>query len=247
METNIWVEGPIELIKHGLKHIQEGEDFDFRIAMISIDNAVETTIKTYLALNRRSLGIAYKKYKHSIRNFPTMLDLINDYASNIVSTDILDVIEIFHIIRNNLYHQGHGITVLLNFVEQYATIAKDLLSRLFEVNIEPYFEDIPVSDLSVNYNEFLMIWRKIEINLKNYALTESLIPLIDKPYTINKILDILIKKQAVPEELGMEIAHMLEIRNKIVHGIKEFKIDEVNICIQKLRVIDENLIQIMNN
>jgi len=129
-----------------------------------------------------------------------------------------------------------GLQVLNEFIE-YLEAFK---------NSQPYFEDIPVSDLSEKYNEFLIIWRKLGINLKNYALTESLIPLIDKPYTINKILDILIKKESIPEELGMEIAHMVEIRNKIVNGIKEFKVEEVDENIKKLKELHEYLIQIMN-
>ena len=133
-------------------------------------------------------------------------------------------------------NKNTGLQVLNEFIE-YLEAFK---------NSQPYFEDIPVSNLSEKYNEFLIIWRKVGINLKNYALTESLIPLIDKPYTIDKILDILIKKESIPEELGMEIAHMVEIRNKIVNGIKEFKVEEVDENIKKLKELYEYLIQIMN-
>ncbi len=52
-----WINGPIELLNHGFKHLQEGNDFDLRIGMISIDNALEVGIKTYLTLNRRQLEI----------------------------------------------------------------------------------------------------------------------------------------------------------------------------------------------
>jgi len=41
MEENIWVNGPLELLEHGIKHIKEGNEFDLRIAMISIDNSID--------------------------------------------------------------------------------------------------------------------------------------------------------------------------------------------------------------
>ena len=129
-----------------------------------------------------------------------------------------------------------GLQVLNEFIEYLETFTGS----------QPYFEDIPVKNLSEKYNEFLIIWRKVEINLRNYALTESLIPLIDKPYTINKILDRLFKNGSIPKGLGMEIAHMLKIRNGIVHGIKEFKIEEVDENIKKLNELHEYLIQILN-
>ena len=105
-----------------------------------------------------------------------------------------------------------GLQVLNEFIEYLETFTGS----------QPYFEDIPIQHLSEKYNEFLIIWRRLEINLKNYTLTESLIPLIDKPYTVNKILEILFNNGLIPKELGMKIAYMFKMRNEIVHGIKEF-------------------------
>jgi len=42
---DIWVNGPLELLKRSIPHSKNGTDFDNRIAMISIDNAVEITLK----------------------------------------------------------------------------------------------------------------------------------------------------------------------------------------------------------
>ena len=47
---NPWIDGPRELLQHAIDHLTQGDDFDRRVAMISIDNAVELTIKTYLGL-----------------------------------------------------------------------------------------------------------------------------------------------------------------------------------------------------
>ena len=50
MKDKPWVSGPRELLQHGLDHLEYSTDFDARIAMISIDNAVELAIKVYLGL-----------------------------------------------------------------------------------------------------------------------------------------------------------------------------------------------------
>jgi hypothetical protein len=54
--NKIWTSGPRELLDHASSHLTEGKAFDFRIAMISIDNAVELAIKTYLGLPKRIRG-----------------------------------------------------------------------------------------------------------------------------------------------------------------------------------------------
>ena len=63
MIKNIWITGSVELLNHGIKHIKESSEdnnFDYRIAMISIDNAVEATMKTYITLIRKVLRFKVK-------------------------------------------------------------------------------------------------------------------------------------------------------------------------------------------
>jgi hypothetical protein len=49
-----WTDGPRELLQHAADHLNLGADFDRRMAMISIDNAVELLVKTYLGLPERA-------------------------------------------------------------------------------------------------------------------------------------------------------------------------------------------------
>jgi len=63
LSDNIWILGPKELIEHAVALLDSAEEPDLRIAMICIDNAVELMIKSYIALNRRTLGIESKEYK----------------------------------------------------------------------------------------------------------------------------------------------------------------------------------------
>ena len=45
-----WASGSIELLRHADSHIKLETAFDSRIAFISIDNSVETSIRTFLSL-----------------------------------------------------------------------------------------------------------------------------------------------------------------------------------------------------
>jgi hypothetical protein len=45
-----WASGPAEILRHGLGLLKSESDTNRRLAMISIDNAVELMIKTYLGL-----------------------------------------------------------------------------------------------------------------------------------------------------------------------------------------------------
>jgi len=73
--------------------------------MISIDNAAELAIKTYLAKNRRNLKISRKEFKKIKENFPSLFDGLERYPVEDVSEEELDMIEQFHGIRNSLYHE----------------------------------------------------------------------------------------------------------------------------------------------
>ncbi len=245
MEKNIWITGPVELIKHGIDHIKKDDNFDFRIAMISIDNAVETTIKSFLNLNHRSLGIKYKILKDSFRRFPTMLDLLQKYCLDKISADELDAIEMFHMIRNNLYHQGTGITVNKDIVERYSVVATELISRLFEVEEGKDFKVESISEISDLYGEFLMTWREVEINLKNYALVKSLIPQTPRPLTFKNIIIVLFRNGLIDQELTNELDDLLRIRNKITHNKTNYVKEEMKDLIANLNKIKKKVLDLI--
>lgn len=241
LSDNIWILGPKELIEHAVALIDSEEESDLRIAMICIDNAVELMIKSYLALNKRSLGIEYKEYKKGNESFPRMLNLLQKYSNDKISLDELDKIEYFHVIRNNLYHQGSGISVIKIFVTKYVILAQDLLSRLFQ------FELILITDdISRKQGEFLQIFRNIEVNLKNFALTQNLIPRISKPYTIIKIMRVLLDSKKIPYEFANRLANVFNYRNIYIHGLKKINKDEFENKLEDLKELNDELITIMN-
>jgi hypothetical protein len=168
-----WSEGPKELLQHAVNHITLEGDFDRRIAMISIDNAVELMIKTFLGLPRRKLGTKgppRKQLEEASNSFPSLLDLLEEYAGEKLTGVSLDEIEWYHRIRNQLYHSGNGITVEVARVQTYLSLAKTLFQNLFETELVLSSESPIQSKLGV----FLGKWGVFEKELGEKAKTLKL-------------------------------------------------------------------------
>ena len=162
MSTKPWTEGPVELLKHGLDHLKLGTDFDTRMAMICIDNAVELMMKTYLGLPERVThisGLSKTKYDELIGTFPKLLIGLETYAPDKVLGFELENVEWYHRLRNQLYHEGNGVTVGKQTVEGYAAIAKIMCSNLFGIDADKWPSLAHPDTLT---GEFLVSWSKLE-------------------------------------------------------------------------------------
>lgn len=152
-----WITGPRELLDHGLEHLSKPEDTDFdrRIALISIDNAVELMIKTYLGQPKRALGIHIprKRLEEISNSFPDLLDAIKEYGKDRLGEIDLSDIEWFHRLRNELYHAGNGLTVEKQKVLVYAKIADQLFTNLFEVKPSDQPDKGSISTFLDKWNE----------------------------------------------------------------------------------------------
>ena len=168
-----WSEGPKELLQHAVGHLALDGDFDRRVAMISIDNAVELMIKTYLGLPRRKPGAkrpARKQLDESSNSFPALLDLLDEFAGDRLTGVSLDELEWYHRIRNQLYHAGNGITVEAARVQTYLSLAKTLYQNLFETDLILSSESLIQSKLGF----FLGRWGVFEKELGEKAKLLSL-------------------------------------------------------------------------
>src|ERR1017187_3829892 len=99
-----WASGAIELIRHADSHIHLGTAFDRRIAFISIDNSVETSIRTFLSLPSSKSGVTVPRREiDAVENsFPGLTRLLWEYAADrLTGIDDADV-EHYHRIRNKL-------------------------------------------------------------------------------------------------------------------------------------------------
>ena len=213
-----WASGPVELMNHASEHLAKGSSFDLRIALISVDNSVELAIRTYLGLPKRSRGAPgpSRQELESIKNsFPGLLDLFEKYAQQHLDGIELGDIEWYHRLRNQLYHDGNGITVEKQQVDAYYQIARILIENLYgeEGVEEPTREK---DDTATRLGVFIQKWALLDkelrsranVNLpKNKHVSGPLFAIVDGLYT--KGLDL--------RDIRKDLMMLSQIRNRIVH------------------------------
>lgn len=162
-----WASGAVELLKHADSHIDLNTAFDKRIAFISIDNCVETIIRTFLSLPSAKSGIRIKRkeIEEAGNIFPKLLSLLFKHAADkLLGIDEVDV-EHYHRIRNKLYHDGTGLSVDDEYLIAYRGIAAVLLKNLFDVSIkQSASESDSLGKLILNWNS---LEREIKEKLEN--------------------------------------------------------------------------------
>lgn len=213
-----WASGPAEILKHGLELLKKDSDTNRRLAMISIDNAVELTIKTYLGLPQRVIGlkISRSEYQEFAEIFPKLLDALEKYASNKLNGIDLGEIEWYHRLRNQLYHQGNGLTVERDKVEVYAELANVLFTNLFGTRL------VESEDETVLLGEFIQAW----VNFERVISEAVLILKIDTRgwATIPlQMVEVLTREGFISPVESIEINQIRKIRNEIVHGKANYK------------------------
>jgi len=219
-----WADGPRELIQHAVDHLRVGGDFDRRIAMISVDNAVELMIKTYLGLPERargSKGPGRREFEAASESFPSLLDLLQTFAASKITGLSLDDIEWYHRLRNQLYHSGNGITVEQAKVETYLQLAMGLFENLF--GFTPLISETTATQSKIG--EFLQLW-----NAFDHGLREQLPPKDGLAYQW---------KHDYLNSVGPEAVVLWEslntFRNQMVHGLETPNTAAMNENLSKLR------------
>lgn len=133
-----WANGPFELLVHAEGHLRGGDDFDRRIALISLDNAIEVAIATYLTLNPiQRGGRSYPKsdVEEWLNNYYTKLDFLE---AEIAARGGSWQIEKGHIIwahdhRNEQYHGGFKGTPEKTVLEIIRGAALWVFAMLFDI------------------------------------------------------------------------------------------------------------------
>lgn len=213
-----WASGPGEILRHGLSLLKKDSDTNRRLAMISIDNSVELMIKTYLGLPKRisSLSITRKQYQEISDSFPALLDGLEQFAPNMLDGIDLGTIEWYHRLRNELYHQGNGLTVERDKVVIYAALANTLFRNLFGEELVAHAT--PETEL---LGEFISAWVSLESGLRAWASRHSLTGQVHGSVLHNMkfLQDAGILEKAQIAELN----HIRQIRNEILHGQLDYK------------------------
>lgn len=223
--TKPWVSGPQELLDHAKEHLETGSGFDLRISFISIDNAVELIIKTYLGLPKRirkSDVPPRKKLADASGSFPDLLDLLEEYGADKLEGIDLGDIEWYHRIRNTLYHDGNGVTVGKEKVDSYIQIAVILYNSLFDENFDKEKSLKPESVLG----EIVLHTAQLEHNLgilyRHHFPEET-----NKKIPLRKSVLKLAEKGVLPEQLKDEIIEATAIRNEAVHSTGKIDLEKV--------------------
>lgn len=157
-----WASGSLELLRHADSHIQLDTAFDSRIAFISIDNSVETSIRTFLSLPEKISGVKFQRreVEEAGNSFPKMVDLLFSKARpKLTGLDDGDI-EHYHRIRNQLYHNGTGLGVDRRYLDAYRQIAAVLLNNLFGVKTNPKSSETTLENLILLFNEVETLIRK---------------------------------------------------------------------------------------
>jgi hypothetical protein len=228
-----WASGPGEILQHGVNLLQKDTGTNRRLAMLSIDNAVELMIKTYLSLPKgvNELSLSRKEFDDIRESFPKLLEALEKQAGKKLEGIEPALIEWYHRLRNELYHQGNGLTVEKDSVIVYAELAQLLFQRLFGFQIEI---DKPSTPEIVG--NFVTAWSNLYQVLESIAKArfpnrkvrgaKAIIPeLITDGYLDAKTVD--------------EIHKLRMVRNDVVHGnIKELRkemIDRLNELTKQLQ------------
>lgn len=211
-EKQPWATGPHEILHHALDLLNDDSDTNRRLAMILIDNAVEQMIKTYLNLPKRitQLTITRARRDEIAESFPKMLDALEEFAADKLGGVDLGIIEWHHRQRNQLYHEGFGLTVSRDSVDVYAALANSLFQNLFGVSLEE-----PGVQKEMPLNEFIRLWSIIESGVTEMAARHSL---LTERRPIVSAIEFLNGAGIIEDEEESELQDLRQVRNDVVHG-----------------------------
>lgn len=149
-----WIGGPVEILNFADSLREDESDTSRRLCFLIIDNAVEMIVRTFLGLPERisNTRVSRNEFQGVSESFPGLLNLLEEKAESRLANVELGEIEYYHRQRNQIYHNGAGITVESSLVEGYFVQASYLLLDLFGVT----YAKQPEEELS----NFVLEWAK---------------------------------------------------------------------------------------
>ena len=203
----LWASGPGEILRHGIGLLAEDTDTNRRLALISIDNSVELIMQTFIQLPKRITGLDLprKQRDEVCASFVSLLDGIETHAGDKIVGINLGEIEWFHRLRNQLYHEGNGLTVERKKVEIYAELASAFFGSLFGVALL-----IPERGSMHLIGEFIKAFVSIEQSIRN---APSHYPLLTSGVGINESI-----RNILGPDDHKKLDEIRRIRNLVVHS-----------------------------
>lgn len=233
-EQQPWATGPHEILHHALELTRDDTDTNRRLAMILVDNAVEQMIKTYLNLPKRINGLTIPRARRQqiADSFPNMLDALEEFASDkLVGVD-LGTIEWYHRLRNQLYHEGFGLTVTRDNVDVYSELANSLFKNLFG------FDLVQPQDTGLNdrIGTLIQLWNQLERGLVDTASDHDLLGHRRSPLDTIRFLH---GASIIDDAEYNELNQLRQVRNAVVHGLDENREALTDQMIERLRFFAE--------
>ncbi len=198
--------------------------------MISIDNAVELMIKTYLGLPKRVNGllISRREFQEIRESFPSLLDALEKHAADKLAGIDLGEIEWYHRLRNELYHQGNGLTVERDKIEIYAQLANSLFQNLFGTDLLTH-----TGGKTEELGEFLAAWVAFERSIKELASRNSLTG--QGPNSVIDVMRFLRGGGFLSAEEIREIDSLRKIRNEVIHGVSNYETTVTPAVVERIK------------
>jgi hypothetical protein len=193
--------------------------------MLSIDNAVELMIKTYLGLPSRVTGLkmSRKEYDEAAQGFPSLLTALEKYRSDKLDGIDLAELEWFHRVRNQLYHEGNGLTVEREKVNVYSGLAQLLFQRLFGFNLEVH------TNRRDFIADFIAHWSRLERTILTLAgSSTSSSDSSRETSSFRAAFNALRTGGVIGQELGARIDELRHARNALVHDNQRISIEHVD-------------------
>jgi hypothetical protein len=213
--------------------------------MLNIDNAVELMMKTYLGLPKKATGIPLSRAQiDALDTFPKLVAALEDHAPEKLQG--LDSVEIewYHRLRNQLYHNGNGLTVERAKALAYGESARLLFRNLFGGDIS--IPDTDAADpLWSSVRSFIIKWRELEVELErlaDYAASSAANPI--ERHGIRPTLTALRSNGVLDKATVIRINRLNVIRHDIAHGTFSYAeqlsdaIDDLAALIRQLEQID---------
>ena len=157
-----------------------------------------------------------------------MLDALEEFAADkLVGVD-LGTIEWYHRLRNQLYHEGFGLTVTRDNVNVYSELANSLFKNLFGFDlVEP--QSTGINDRIAN---LIQLWNKLERGLIETASDNDLLGQRRSPIDTIRFLN---GAGIVDDDEYNELNQLRQIRNAVVHGLDENRASLTDAMIERLR------------
>ncbi|WP_204113158.1 hypothetical protein [Shimia biformata] len=176
--------------------------------MICIDNAVELAMQTYISLPKRLTGVEVSRRQRDdiCSSFVSLLDGLEEHASERLVGINLGEVEWFHRLRNELYHQGNGLTVERAKAEAYSQIALEMYRALFGVTL--VFKQ---TSSALRLGAFLEKWIELEKLVSGDGGST-------KRDFNRRALAILSSRQGYESKDYDEYSQLRSLRNTVVHG-----------------------------